>query len=153
MNPMRQGVYALGLLLLLWFLASLFTRRDPLSLIKNVSGPDQDQEMRVSYDTLLSQNKVLREQLGEVQEQLAICRGQKQYKRGLIDIESNTVNMRSEASLSSDIIMQIPDSSVIQILYYDTNRYILNDKYGKWCRVRYAETDGWIWGNFIKELD
>jgi hypothetical protein len=135
-------------------LSSIISRKDPISLIGNLfSDNEKTREQLIPYDSLVSKNMFLEKDVNRLEEQLSICKGQKQYKRAMIDIESNTVNMRAQASLSSDIIIQIPDSSIVQILFYDTEKYILNEKYGKWCKIRYAGTEGWIWGNFLIEID
>ena len=147
------GASVLAMLLLL-LISSIWTEKDPVNMVKSLmSGDSQKSESQLPYDTLVNIHDRQHKKILKLEEELAICNGQKQYKRGLIDIESNTVNMRSQASLSSDIVLQIPDSSIVQILYYDTERYILNEKFGKWCRISYAGTEGWVSGNLVKELD
>ena len=142
------------ILMFVLLLASIFTKKDPISMIGSAFSKDAEQsEQGIPYDSLVTIHDRQHKEILRLEEKLSICNGQKQYKRAMIDIESSTVNMRSQASLSSDIVLQIPDSSIVQILYYDTKRYILNDKFGKWCRISYADTEGWVWGNFIKELE
>lgn len=138
----------------IWLLTSIVVSKDPISTISDLfSSNDESLQAIISYDTLYAQHQRQSDSISILTEELAICNGQKQYKRAMIDIESSTVNMRSKASLNSEIIMQIPNRSIVQVLYYDTERFVLNQKYGKWCRISYAGTEGWIWGNFIRELD
>ena len=69
---------------------------------------------------------------------------------GEIEINDDFVNMRSEAILSSSILTKVPNGSKVSILYYDTKEYYWDNKMGKWCKVKYADLEGWIWGNYIK---
>ena len=70
----------------------------------------------------------------------------------MVIIDSETMNMRSKPSLISEIIMRIPANSEVEIMYYDTETFFLENKADKWCRIKYAGTEGWVWGNFIEEF-
>ena len=74
----------------------------------------------------------------------------KSHKRGLVNVESGTLNMRAKPQLASSIIAKIPDSSYVDIMYFDTHYYYLNGKRGRWCKVKYADTIGWVWESFIE---
>jgi len=74
----------------------------------------------------------------------------KSHKRALVNVESGTLNMRNKPQLASTIVAKIPDSSYVDVLYFDTNYYYLNGKRGRWCKVKYADTTGWVWESFIK---
>ena len=71
------------------------------------------------------------------------------HKKALVNVESGTLNMRSKPSLASDILIRIPDSSYVDVLYYDLNYYYLNGSRGRWCKIRYADKEGWVWDGFI----
>lgn len=70
-------------------------------------------------------------------------------KKAIVKVSSSTLNMRDKASLASDIVLQIPVESEVDILYYDTETYYLEGKQGKWCKIKYAGQEGWVWGNFL----
>jgi len=55
------------------------------------------------------------------------------HKRGLVNVESGTLNMRNKPQLASSIVAKIPDSSYVDIMYFDTHYYYLNGKRGRWC--------------------
>lgn len=153
-TPQEWAIISSFLLMLVLLVSSIFSKKDPVTLIGDLfTDSDKTAEQMVHYDTLVLRNQRLQKDIERLEEQLSIYNGQKQYKRAMIDIESNTVNMRSQPSLSSDILLQIPDRSIVQVLFYDTEKYILNEKYGKWCRISYAGTEGWVWGNFISEIE
>jgi len=87
-----------------------------------------------------------------LQEQLDKCMGSGGLKRGLVIIDSPTLNMRNEPSLSAGVEMRIPANSEVRILFYDTETYYLEGIAGKWVKIKYAGTEGWVWGNFIREI-
>ncbi len=74
----------------------------------------------------------------------------KSHKRALVNVESGTLNMRNKPLLASSIVAKIPDSSYVDVLYFDTHYFYLNGKRGRWCKVKYADTTGWVWESFIK---
>jgi len=61
--------------------------------------------------------------------------------------------MRSEASLEGDIIIRIPTGSEVSILYYDERELLLDGAIGQWCKVKYADKEGWVWGNYIDPIN
>lgn len=79
-------------------------------------------------------------------------KAQLRSNRGMVIIESQTLNLRDKPSLASSILMKIPANSEVEILYYDDKTYYLENLPGKWCRIRYADKEGWVWGNYIKEF-
>jgi len=84
--------------------------------------------------------------------QLADCQGINNFTKAIVIIDGSTLNMRNEPSLTADVVMRIPASSEVEIMFYDTETYYLNGQSGRWCRIRYASTEGWVWGNFIREI-
>ncbi len=74
----------------------------------------------------------------------------KTHKRALVNVESGTLNMRAKPQLASSIVAKIPDSSFVDVMYFDTRYYYLNGKRGRWCKVKYADTTGWVWESFIQ---
>jgi len=90
--------------------------------------------------------------INSLEEKLEACEGLGNYKKGIIIVDSETMNMRSEPALVSSVVMRIPANSEVEVMFYDTKTYYLNGKAGKWCKIRYAGTEGWAWGNFIQEF-
>lgn len=72
------------------------------------------------------------------------------HKKALVNVESGTLNMREKPLLASGILARIPDSSFVDVLYFDTKYYYLNGTRGRWCRVKYADKEGWVWDGFIE---
>jgi len=91
--------------------------------------------------------------ISNLETQLANCQNDDGYTKGIIETSSPTLNLRSEPSLESAILLKIPTQSKVSILYYDERELVLDGAMGKWCRVIYAEQEGWVWGNYIKEIN
>jgi len=155
-NIFQWIYFALFGLITVWLLSSIFFQKSPVALLKSISSKTKQiipESTIVPYDSLVIRLNRKEQELSAITKKLEICKGEKNFKKALIDIESNNVNMRAKPSLSSDIVLKIPDSSVVQIQYYDTEKFILDGKYGRWCRIIYANEEGWVWGNFLKELE
>ena len=72
------------------------------------------------------------------------------YRTAIVKTEANSLNLRAEPNLSSDVVIKIPDSSAVEILYYDEEILVLDGETGKWCKVKYADKEGWVWGNYLE---
>jgi len=119
-------------LITLWLLSSILFKTSPVELLKSITASKQQlvpEDTIVPYDSLVIRLNRKEQEMALLNKKLEICKGEKNFKKALIDIESNNVNMRSAPSLSSDIVLKIPDSSIVQIQYYDTEKFILDGKY------------------------
>lgn len=143
--------FGIFLLIAGWLLSAMFFQKAPLELFKAevVENPIDS----IPYDTIATNLVKLEARVKDLESRLAICMGDKKYKKAYISIESSSVNLRNGPSLSSDILLQIPDRSLVQILFYDKEIYVLEGKNGQWCRIIYAETEGWVWGNFLVPVE
>lgn len=70
-------------------------------------------------------------------------------KTAYISTQSESLNMREEPSLSSSVIMKIPNRSKVTILHCDNTEYYLDGANGVWCRISFDDMDGWVWGNYL----
>ncbi len=160
-NKRRRRKQGFNVKALLWFsavisgllmLASVWRQVSPDNVVKDVyysltGNSDKVSKNSDDYKRSLAQKDSL---IVSTQKALDECQNKQIYRIGIIDILSETVNVRSKASLVSDIILQIPNGSEVQILYFDTEKYYLEGRQGKWCRIKYADQEGWVWGNFIR---
>lgn len=85
-------------------------------------------------------------------EELNQCKTGDGFQKGIINTSSATLNMRSEASLESEIVIRIPTGSKVSILYFDERQLFLDGAMGQWCRIKYADQEGWVWGNYLDKL-
>lgn len=135
-----------------WLLTSIYLGVSPIEIIKkgfvsigSVGGGDTVESLKADIakrDSIITSLKL---QLSH-----ETSTG---LKRALVKVSTNTLNMRSKASLSSEILLQIPTESEVSILFYDTETYFLQGKPGKWCKIKYAGIEGWVWGNFLLEIE
>ncbi len=136
----------------LWLLASMYFETSPVDILKkgfvsigSVGGGDSIESLRaeiVEKDSIIA---ALEMQLSQ--------KSNEGLKKAIVKISSNTLNMRDKPSLSSGIVLQIPAESEVDILYYDTQKFYLEGKQGKWCKIQYAGQEGWVWGNFLLEIE
>jgi hypothetical protein len=70
-------------------------------------------------------------------------------KLGTIDVEDSTLNLRREATTDAEVIIRIPDSSLVILLYYANETDTIAGESGRWCKVKYGNTEGWVWGKYV----
>lgn len=73
--------------------------------------------------------------------------------RGRINVNVEALNMRSEPSLSGEVLERIPNGTIVGILYFDSKEQYLDGATGSWCRIKYAGQEGWVWGNYLIRLE
>ncbi len=147
-NILRWGYIIFFGLISTWLVASIIMQKSPsevisgaFSKIPNPTGSAKDALIK-EKDSIIS----------DLETKLANCTGANGFKRGLVIIDSETLNMRDKPSLSSSIVLRIPANAEVKIMFYDTETYYLNGNAGRWCKINYAGTEGWVWGNFISEI-
>lgn len=148
-NPLFTWGYLVAFAIIaIWLLTSIIAQKSPtevlssfFSKLPNPAIADKEQ-MIAEKDSIIS----------ALEAKLAKYESQAGYKRGMVIVDSETMNLRSEPSLVSNIVMKIPANAEVDVIFYDTKTYYLKGKAGKWCKIRYAGTEGWAWGNFIEEF-
>lgn len=132
----------------LWLIISIVLSKNPTEILSSafskIPNPTNSEKNSIiaSKDSLIT----------SLEKQLLDCQGRNNFTKAIVIIEGSTLNMRNEPSLTADVVMRIPANSEVEIMFYDTETYYLNGKAGRWCRIRYAATEGWVWGNFIREI-
>jgi len=144
----RWAYYVAFFLLALWLLSSIILRKSPTDVLSSaVSKIPNPQNDAIELELMQKDSMI-----ASLEEKLDKCLGTAGYTRGIVIIDGPTLNMRTEPSLGSSVIMRIPANSEVQILFYDTQTYFLEGISGKWVKLRYAGTEGWAWGNFVREI-
>lgn len=103
-----------------------------------------------SKELLLAEINTKNIQIDSLEKQLKKYKKTNIHKKALVNVDSGTLNMRDKPQLASSIIARIPDSSFVDVLYFDTEFFYLNGKRGRWCKIKYADTVGWVWDDFIR---
>jgi len=134
----------------LWLFLSIIKQKDPSTLLKSglasLQGDTINRYMGVEdYQFLISQKDSIILSLTDKIDELEASA----YGIATVNVDSPTLNMRSDPSLVSSIVFKIPNGAAVEVQYYDTRKLILNGKQGQWCRIKYADLEGWVWGNFL----
>ena len=142
-------------LLSLWILASIVVDRSPLGLFgeawKYIDGKGQDEWL--SHRQLLKANHQKDSLILELQQAMERSAQNRGNQQAIVKVESDNLNMRDKPALGSAVIIKLPVGSVVEILYYDQETFRIGGEYGKWCKVRYAGKEGWVWGNYLEIID
>ena len=150
---MRWTGLILSSAVILWLLTSLITNQGPISVLQNlwgnVSGYTED-PMKMNKKSLrkyvIQQNQII-DSLSTALEECEVKKG----KKGIVNVNAPTLNMRNMPSLSSDIVLKIPNGTEVIINFYDTERYYLDGVQGQWCNITHSGNTGWVWGPYIRE--
>ena len=148
-NKTVRAIYAVIFVgIITWLLISIIKKQNPLNVlagsISNISSNSDS-----SWESQIAEKDSI---IADLRNRLAAYEGSQINRRALVIIDSETLNMRSGPSLGSNILEKIPANSEIQLLYYDNNTYYINSEAGKWAKVIYAGIEGWVWGNYIREI-
>jgi hypothetical protein len=135
----------------LWLFLSIIKQKDPSTLLKSglatLQGDTINRYMGVEdYKFLIAQKDSIILSLNDKIDELETSA----YGIAIVDVDSPTLNMRSKPSLISGIVFKIPNGAAVEVQYYDTEKLILNGKQGQWCKIKYADLEGWVWGNFLQ---
>ncbi len=148
---LSYGVFGLACL---WLILSMIKKKDPATLIKSglasLQGDTINRYMSSDdYKFLIKQkDSIILSLQGQIDELESST-----YGIAIVDVDSPTLNMRSKPSLVSEIVFKIPNGAAVEIQYYDTQKFVLNGRQGQWCKINYADLEGWVWGNFLIPKD
>lgn len=151
----KQFFITLMLVIFVWlFLASLLDR-SPVRLIMDgwhtMIGTSEDQYQTYSQ---LKKAVVHKDSLiATLTADLEMIKKAHNYKQGLVAVESENLNVRESPLIGASVLFQLPVGAIVEILYYDDETFRLGGEYGKWCKIRYAGKEGWVWGNYIEVIN
>ena len=74
-------------------------------------------------------------------------------RRGIVQVNAPTLNMRSQPSLVSKVLLRIPNGTEVLVNYFDTEKYYLDGIQGQWCNITHANQVGWVWGPYVQLTD
>lgn len=124
--------------------------KSPTSLLGDayawVLGNDSPNPNKAELRFIIDQKSLTIDSLSNTIEEL---QNKSPYRTAIVNTTANELNLRSQPNLSSEVVIKIPDSSAVKILYFDEETLILDGETGKWCKIRYADKEGWVWGNYL----
>lgn len=139
---------SLFVLVVIWFVISIVKKKNPLDILSGGFSKMTNNSTLSLRDQIAEKDSII----AELESRLAAYEGQSVNRRAIVIINSETLNMREGPSLETNILLKIPANAEVNLMYYDTNTYYIDNEAGKWARISYADTEGWVWGNFIREI-
>lgn len=143
----------LGLALLV-LIGSSMRGKSPTEFLSDayywVIGTDSPDKSRAELKSIILSKEFTVDSLANVIEEL---KNKSPYRTAIVKTTANSLNLRAEPNLSSDVVIKIPDSSAVKILYFDEKVLVLEGEAGKWCKIKYADKEGWVWGNYLELQD
>lgn len=141
-------------LLLLWVIGSSLRGKSPTELFSDVYywviGTESPYKSRSELKSVIQTKTATIDSLAAALDEL---KNKSPYRTAIVKTTANSLNLRMEPNLSSDVVIKIPDSSAVKILYFDEEVLVLDGETGKWCKVKYADKEGWVWGNYLELQD
>ncbi len=150
----KNITYILLPLLVIWLATAMITNKTPLAVFGKslaLEGPGLVENSNRSKDLVLTEEKdsIIR----HLEVELEKCQGGRKYIKARVQIEGEYLNMRDKASLTGNVVMRIPAQATVNILFYDARTYYIDNEAGKWCRVAFAGEEGWVWSNYLEEIE
>ena len=136
---------------ILWIAGSSMRGKSPTEFFSDiyywVIGEESPNPSRAALKTIIVDKDLRIDSLSAAIEEL---KNKSPYRTAIVKTEDNSLNLRAEPNLSSEVVIKIPDSSAVKILYFDEEVLVLDGVAGKWCKVKYADKEGWVWGNYLE---
>lgn len=138
-------------LMLIWLIASSIRGKSPTELFSDVYywviGSESPNKSRSELKTIILGKEFKLDSLASVIDEME---NKSPYRTAIVKTTENSLNLRSQPNLSSEVVIKIPDSSAVKILYFDEEVLVLDGEAGKWCKIKYADKEGWVWGNYLE---
>ena len=138
-------------LMLLWLIISSVRGKSPTEVFSDVYywiiGTESPNKSRSELETIILSKEFTVDSLASVVEEM---KNKSPYRTAIVKTTENSLNLRSQPNLSSEVVIKIPDSSAVKILYFDEKELVLEGETGKWCKIKYADKEGWVWGNYLE---
>lgn len=142
-------------LLISWFGYSLIKKKNPNDVLKSIFVKNHVDSDIETYSKAELIEKVERSSklIDSLQRKLDLLEERFGFITAVVKVESETLNMRSEPSLSGNLIMKIPNESVVSIIEYGEKEQYLDGALGSWYKINFGGSIGWVWGNYLEVLD
>lgn len=149
-NNRRYILPLLFFVVTLWSILSSIKDKSPIALLSDmyawVIGEESSNPNKAELKSIINHKTFLIDSLNNEIEQL---QNKSPYRTAIVNTTANELNLRSEPNLASNVVIKIPDSSAVKILYFDEEVLVLDGQTGKWCKIKYADKEGWVWGNYL----
>lgn len=145
-----------AIFMLIWLLLSSLADRSPIRTVSSIGqlfSPDPEPEINYGRNELLSSIRQRDRQIDSLHEVIKSFSVIKQNDKAMVMIDSDELNARSAPSISSKILFKLRDSTLVDILLFDSETYSIGGKSGNWCKIEFGGEQGWVWGNYLQKVD
>jgi hypothetical protein len=146
----NASVILIALLALILILSAIY-RRDPISLFQDAYLATRSEnfvvgksipEYKNEIESLFVKMDSLQKIADKYEELTSVQIVQFRDKDGFI-------NLRSLPDIDSEVIIKIPASESIELIFLDQETQYLMGEYGQWAKTRYKNREGWIWSGLL----
>ncbi len=138
-------------ILVIWLIGASLRGKSPTELFSDVYywiiGTESPNKSRSELKAEVKTIEMTADSLASALEEL---KNKSPYRTAIVKTAANSLNLRAQPNLSSEVVIKIPDSSAVKILYFDEEVLVLDGVTGQWCKVKYADKEGWVWGNYLE---
>lgn len=147
-NTNFTWVLILGFVLVgLWLLLSIWKGINPLALFNGSHDNLTEETQPISYDSLMTLYTYEQTERKELSKEVTAF--QAYASTMTVNMDSGTLNMRSAASTSADVLHTIPTGSGVKVYYCKKDSTLLDGKMGTWCKINFQSDEGWVWSSYI----
>lgn len=154
-NPKGNQLWLIiSIVLMLWIILASILQYSPTGMFRAtwMYMFGEDEQGYPNYAELKDQNYKKDSTIAEIQHAFDMLKKSTNYQQAVVSVDSDNLNMRVKPAIGAEVVLQLPVGTVVEILYYDGETYRIGGNYGKWCKIRYAGEEGWVWGNYLKMI-
>ncbi len=140
----------------IWLFLSIIADRSPLRTVTSIGdlfSNSPDPVSHYSRDLLLAEVKKRDRSIDSLENVIDDFSVIREKDQAIVMIESDKLNVRESPNIQSEVLFRIPDSTLVNILMFDTEPYHIDGKSGNWCKIEYESEQGWVWGNYLKKVN
>ena len=144
-----------AIVMLIWLFLSSLADRSPVRTISSIGqlfSQDPDPVINYGRHELLSTVRQRDRQIDSLEAIIKSFSVIKKNDKAMVKIESDELNARSAPSINSKILFKLPDSTLVDILLFDSETFTISGKSGHWCKIEFAGEQGWVWGNYLQKV-
>lgn len=143
-----------GLLLAL-LVASAFLRKDPISVVNDLynfalGNTEKITKNDSQWEVYLAEkdNEIIKLE-GKIKD----LQSQKTPPYAKVKTSDTGLNLRSLPSTNSDIVTKIPNNQRIEVMYMDNETVELGSIAGSWVKVKYGESQGFVFSSYLDFME
>lgn len=73
--------------------------------------------------------------------------------RARVNVTTESLNMRQAPRITGELIAKIPNQTFVGVIEFAEREETIDGATGKWCKIKYGNQEGWVWGNYLEVLE